>query len=230
MIDLVVFDMAGTVIKDDDVVLDAFVRAATETGLTTTREEINARMGMGKLEVFDELAGRQSREGAERARLRDAGYAAFRRTLEDAYRQGGVAAMPGAHTAVQGLRRQGIRVALNTGFYRAVTDILVDRAGFAGAVDAVVCVDDVPVGRPYPFMIFEAMARTQTPSVARVAVVGDTPVDIEAGRNAGARLVVGVTSGAHTARTLRHHGATHVVDGVHNVPELVRRTSRHPHG
>jgi phosphoglycolate phosphatase-like HAD superfamily hydrolase len=44
-----------------------------------------------------------------------------------------------------------------------------------------------------------------------VAVVGDTESDMRSGVTAGARFVVGVTSGAHTEAQLRGAGATHVL-------------------
>ena len=226
VIRLAVLDIAGTTVRDDDLVLECFVSAALATGLRATREEMNARMGQGKLEVFEELAGRQTRTADDRTALRDAAYAKFQATLEEAYRSRGVTPMRGAHETMAWLRSNGVRVALNTGFYRSVTEIIVEKAGFARLVDVVVCVDDVPTGRPAPYMIFEAMKRCGTASVAHVLVAGDTPVDALAGRNAGARLVVGVTSGAHDARTLRAAHATHVLAGVWDLPDLVRRDDR----
>src|SRR5687767_10587701 len=123
-------------------------------------------MGQGKLEVFEELAGWQTKTDAERNALRDAAYAKFQEVLEQAYRAGGVTAMRGARETIVWLRGQGIKVALNTGFYRRVTEIVVGSAGLGNLADTVVCVDDVPAGRPAPYMIFEAMKRCRTPSVA----------------------------------------------------------------
>jgi phosphoglycolate phosphatase-like HAD superfamily hydrolase len=42
-----------------------------------------------------------------------------------------------------------------------------------------------------------------------------------AGRNAGARAVVGVTSGSHTAASLRRYPATHVVESVRDIPAVL---------
>ena len=58
---------------------------------------------------------------------------------------------------------------------------------------------------------------------ARVAKVGDTVADLaEEGTNAGCGMVIGVTSGTHTADELRPHIATHLLASVAEVPELVR--------
>lgn len=213
---LVVFDMAGTTVRDDDLVLTCFVEAARRAGLDATRDEINARMGASKRAVFDALARRQNDEAAG-AR----GYEAFRAILEETYGRVGATAIDGAERVFAWLRGDGVRVALNTGFYRRVTDLIVDRLGWRGAVDAVVCDDDVPEGRPAPYMIHAAMQRCGVHDVHGVVVVGDTPSDMLAGRNAGARAVVGVTSGSHTAEALRRCPATHVIGSVRDLPAVL---------
>jgi len=70
------------------------------------------------------------------------------------------------------------------------------------------------------------MQRCGVESVAEVAVVGDTPSDIYAGRNSGASWVVGVQSGAHPARVLRRTPLTHLIEGVWELPSWVRRVTR----
>jgi phosphonoacetaldehyde hydrolase len=57
--------------------------------------------------------------------------------------------------------------------------------------DASICADDVPQGRPAPWMLFRAAEQLGVYPLSRVVAVDDTPVGVEAGRNAGA-WVVGV--------------------------------------
>src|SRR5262245_45050632 len=127
---LVVFDMAGTTVHDAGLVLECFVEAANAVGLKATREELNDRMGISKLIVFDELSKRQLGTGRAAEELRDRGYAIFTRVLESAYEKGGVAPVRGAERVFETLHALGIRCALNTGFYRKVTDIIVDKLGW----------------------------------------------------------------------------------------------------
>jgi phosphonatase-like hydrolase len=225
---LVVFDMAGTTVQDDGMVLECFVAAAEYVGLRVSREELNDRMGLSKIAVFDELSRRQVGPGRdeEAKALRDRGYEAFCQVLEGAYARAGVAPIQGAEATFAWLHAHGARVALNTGFYRRVTDIIVRGLRWEDKVDAVVCVDDVRQGRPAPYMIHEAMQRCGVLGVDEVVVVGDTPSDMQAGRNAGARAVVGVTSGSHTASTLRRQPSTHVLPSVRELPEMIERLGR----
>jgi phosphonatase-like hydrolase len=145
---LAVLDMAGTTVEDEGLVLACFVHAAKETGLVASEDDVNARMGMGKLAVFHELATRQLGPGERAERLRDETYGAFRACLEARYERGEAKLMPGALETFAWLRDRSVRVALNTGFYRRVTELLVERLDFGRWVDTVVCSDDVPEGRP----------------------------------------------------------------------------------
>ena len=83
----------------------------------------------------------------------------------------------------------------NTGFDRAITDVILDRLGWTGEglIDATIASDEVARGRPHPDMIRELMRRRGVAEAARVAKVGDTPADLEEGTNAGCGLVIGVT-------------------------------------
>jgi phosphonatase-like hydrolase len=225
-VELCVLDMAGTTVRDDGLVLAAFMEAAAAVGLRATAEEVNARMGQNKREVLDALARRQLGAVAAAERLRDDAFDAFRRVLEAAIRQGGARPMPGAEALFGRLRASGVRVALNTGFYREVTELIVERLGWRAEVDAVVCGDDVPAGRPAPYMIHLAMQRCAVTSVHAVAVVGDTPSDLEAGTRSGARAVVGVTSGAHGAASLRRAPHTHLLPSVGELGPLLERIDR----
>jgi len=225
-IQLVVCDMAGTTVADHGEVLAAFMGAARESGLEASEDDVRARMGHSKREVFAELAARQlgaSGDGADQ--LTDRAYDAFRRILEDHYRSQPVAPVDGTIEMFAALRRQGVRIALTTGFYRAVTDIILDRLGWLdrndSPVDVSICGDDVPAGRPAPYMIHEAMRRLRVYDVHAVAKIGDTEADLHAGHHAGCALNVGVLSGAAKRDELARAPHTHILDAAVAVLEFV---------
>ncbi len=70
-------------------------------------------------------------------------------------------------------------------------------------------------------MLFHAMEIARVASVAEVVTVGDTPLDLQAGTNAGVRGVVGVLTGASTSERLRAEPHTHILPSVANLPELL---------
>ena len=112
-------------------------------------------------------------------------------------------------------------MALNTRFDRDTTQMLLAALGWAAhTVDAIVCGDEVPQGRPAPYLIFRCMEATGTVSVGRIANVGDAVLDLRAGNNANVRFNVGVLSGAHGRDLLAAEPHTHLLASVADLPTL----------
>ena len=126
----------------------------------------------------------------------------------------------GAEDAIRQLRAAGIKVVLTSGFDRRLIADVVAHCGWAELFDAIVYPDEVPAGRPAPYLIFQAMQKTLVHPVARVAAIGDTTLDLQAGANAGAGWVIGVLSGAHDLATLGRTPHTHLLSSIAEVPLL----------
>jgi phosphonatase-like hydrolase len=213
---LVVFDLAGTTVRDDGQVPSAFTTAMLAHGIEVTPAQLVTVRGASKREAIRRfVTGRPEPEA-----IAAAAYDTFREHLAAAY-AAGVRAVEGAEAVVRALRRDGVRVGLNTGFDRDTTDLLLDALGWRTIADAVVCGDDVAHGRPAPDLILRAMELTGIASPAQVASVGDTVLDLEAGHAARVRLNVGVLSGAHTAAMLATAPHTHLIASVAALPALM---------
>jgi phosphoglycolate phosphatase len=100
-----------------------------------------------------------------------------------------------------GLRSRGRKIALATTDDRDPTVRTIEALGLAELVDAIVCADDGVAVKPAPDMVDHLCARLET-SPSRTAVVGDSVADLEMGRRAGARLVIGVLTGVGSADQL----------------------------
>jgi phosphonatase-like hydrolase len=210
-LELVIFDMAGTTVEDRGQVPGAFAAALAEHGFDVTPEQIKSVRGASKRQALRQLVP----SGPEQAPVVESVYASFRAQLATRYHRDGVRALPGAVHAFHALRARGVRVALNTGFDRETTGLLLAALGWAdGMVDAVVCGDDVKAGRPAPYLIFHAMEATGATSVHRVANVGDTALDLRAGLSAGVCWNIGVLSGAHDREALENAPHTHLLPSV----------------
>lgn len=216
--ELVVFDMAGTTIQDFGQVPAAFTGALAEHGITVTNEQVSAVRGASKREALLRLIP----AGPQQAQRADKIYASFREHLAQRFTSEGVRAISGAASVFHSLRNRGIRVALNTGFDRETTNLLLDALAWGdGMVDAIVCGDDVTKGRPAPYLIFRAMEAARVSSVHQVANVGDTTLDLQAGDNAGVRWNVGVLSGAHDRTELESAPHTHLIASVAELPRIL---------
>ena len=101
--------------------------------------------------------------------------------------------IPGVRELTDELRTWGVRIGTTTGYLRPLVEPLAEEAGRHGfTADAVVCPSDVRAGRPYPWMCFEVMSRLGVFPPRCVVKIGDTPVDMQEGVNAG-MWTIGVT-------------------------------------
>ncbi len=94
--------------------------------------------------------------------------------------------IPGLLEVMKFLHTRGIKVGSTTGYIRSMMDVLVPAAEKRGyAPDCVVCPDDVPAGRPYPWMCYQNAMQLGIYPMQAMVKVGDTFADIEEGLNAG---------------------------------------------
>jgi phosphonatase-like hydrolase len=226
MIELVVFDMAGTTVYDGDAVNASFRATLAGWGITAEPAVVNAVMGLPKPEAIRILLEQFGRpRGVDpSAENIHAIHATFTSRMREYYATDpGVREIPGAAEAFATLRRAGIKVALNTGFFRPIAAALLARLGWGSlaVIDADVTSDEVAHGRPHPDMIRHLMARLGIHDALRVAKVGDTKADLDEGTNAGCGLVIGVTTGSFSRQQLQAWPHTHIVESVAEVPTLL---------
>jgi len=217
-IELVVFDMAGTTVTDRHEVEVCFMQAAARTGLSVTPERVLALQGYAKRQVFEmlwvELLGEKHPELSEYV---DISYTEFCSILEDHYLEHDIYPTEGCLEIFEYLKTQDIKIALTTGFYRKVANIILGKLGWlkgldqhyksdgTGIINVSITPDDVLKGRPEPYMIQKAMEVLGVKDPQRVINIGDTPSDLKSGLRAGVRLSLGVTNGTHTRSQLNIH-------------------------
>jgi phosphoglycolate phosphatase len=204
-------DMAGTTVRDDGTVLDAFTSAIAAQNLpvqafSQAMKDVRSSMGQSKIEVFrrildDERAAQQTNE-------------AFEQHYAAAVRAGQVAALPGAEEVLETCREAGIRVCLATGFSPATRDAIISELGWGDLIDLALSPADAGRGRPWPDLPLTALLRLHGGAVSELAVAGDTASDVESGLRAGAAVVAGVLTGADSRADLEKAGAPLVLDSI----------------
>lgn len=220
---LVVLDLAGTTVDEGGAILDAFRIALERVAIPFQPDELNAVRGANKVQVFRTFAARAFGPGPETVRAAAEGLEAFNEELAIQFRDGRVEPFPGVQEALAAMRDAGLKLATNTGLGRSLADAVLNRLRWHSALfDAHICGDDVPAGRPAPYMIFLAMERAGVHDARSVIVAGDTPLDLQAGSNAGAGGVVGVLTGTHDVTTLGATRHTHIIPSVADLPALLR--------
>ncbi len=218
---MAVLDLAGTTMDDDGLVLDA-VRCGLRAARVSVEgprypaldRQARATMDRSTITIFGELLD------GDMYRARRANDA-FEECVCEAVRRNRIREVPGAGAAMAALRGAGLPVALICGFGPALRDRLVGALGWAGLVDIVLSPADVAgQGLPDPAVVHAAARFCDVPA-GQVAVAGDSTADIEGAVRAGAALVVGVRTGAHSEPRLRAAGADAVIDSVTDLPALL---------
>jgi phosphonatase-like hydrolase len=218
-----VFDLAGTTVRDRGDVPAALKAALEADGGQIGETTIAVWRGASKRAAIRSILASAHPHLADRSLERrvDAVYRVFRANLMRRFLGDADLAIPEALPTFERLRDRGIDLALNTGFDRDIVDTLLEATGWpAELFSSVVTSEDVDEGRPSPDMILLSMECAGIRDAGRVAVVGDTRLDLEAGFNAGAEWCIGVLTGAHDRATLEQAPFTHIVDSVADVPTL----------
>lgn len=222
MIQLVVFDMADTVVNEQNVVYKTLQKAINQAGVPVTLEQV-LHLGAGKEKraaIVDILAVHspgQSEESIERM------FRYFLVELEKAYDNLEVIPVEGAEEVFRILMQHGVRVVLNTGYNRETAEGLISKLGWLQGedFDELVTASDVLHARPLPDMILHAMFLTGIDNEKEVLKIGDSGIDIEEGKNAGCGLTVGITTGAQTREQLALASPDYIIDSLRELPALI---------
>ncbi|AMR30722.1 HAD family hydrolase [Mucilaginibacter sp. PAMC 26640] len=221
-IKLVVFDMAGTTVNEDNLVYKTLQKAINEAGFDFTLDQVLLE-GAGKekkqairsiLSVF----GNSTDEA-----LIDTIFQNFMGQLKTAYDTAEILPQPNAIELFRALKVKNILRVLNTGYDRTTAQSIIDKLAWKEGLDfdALITASDVSNNRPNPDMILLAMKKFNVSDSNSVAKVGDSIIDIEEGQNAGCGLSIGITTGAHTHEQLLTANPDKVINNLIEVLELI---------
>jgi phosphonatase-like hydrolase len=241
LIKLVIMDMAGTTVMDQHEVEYCFKLAAKQNGLFATDERILSLQGYAKLHVFRLLWTEQLGVGhSEIETLAQQSYAAFTVILENHYQTQDVFPTEGCLELFDYLHSKGIYIALTTGFYRKVANIILSKLNWLqslnnnyinlsnkSGIHISVTPDEVNgEGRPSPKMIEYAMSICRITDPLQVINIGDTPVDLAFGKNAGVRLALGVCNGTHTKEQLADFQNDGLLNKISDLIEVIENVEK----
>ena len=215
-ISLVCFDLASIVI-DGSIVERAFAEAIATQGIVAGTQDYARSMvrfdrshGRAPAAVLHDLFDDEPRAQATSL--------AFERSFRAAAQRFGLDLPADVADAIGKAAGSGAQVVLITVLSRSACGELL---GSLRDADLLLCADDVPRSFPWPDPVLSAMLRLGTGDVREVAVVSATEDGVLSGCRAGAGLVAGIGPGARSAALLREAGATHVLDSIAALSDLV---------
>jgi len=253
-VECVIMDWAGTAVDFGCFApVRAFVKAFKDISIGIAEEEVRIPMGMAKIEHIRRLL-RMERIGR-----------AFKNVHHRDWNEEDVVKLnqsfekylfatltnftdpiPHVLDTMDLLRQSGIKIGSTTGYTRAMMDVVAPSARAKGYYpDHCVTPDNLPKGRPAPFMIFQNMIALNIQSTDSVIKIGDTIEDIREGLNAKVwtlGVVVGSSELALSETEVRglskpelhermtivrdkmtQAGAHYVIDTMQELPQIIKQ-------
>lgn len=200
MITLVIFDVDGTLVDSQNIIVEAQRRTFRAHGLAApSRERSLSIVGLSLPEAFTALVGA---DGPVAALVET-----YKQVFGDLRHDPDYAEplFPGAAEVLARLRRRpDTHLAIATGKSRRGVAHLIARHGFEDMFASIQTADDAP-SKPHPGMVLQAMAAVGAKPQETV-MIGDSTYDMIMTRAADA-IPLGVSWGYHTPQNLREAGA-----------------------
>ena len=220
---LILFDVDGTLVDSQNIIVEAQRRAFLAFGLEPpTRERSLSIVGLTLNKAFEVLVGAEG-PVEEMAEFYRNAFADLRR--DPAYEE---PLFPGAAACLARLaERDDTLIGIATGKSRRGVAHLLERHDWERLFAVIKTADDAP-SKPHPAMIEQAVAEVGG-SPATTAMVGDSNFDMLMAKSAGVQAI-GVSWGFQPVDALRQAGADTIVDSYPALePVLARFLDRASH-
>ena len=224
-IKMVVFDMAGTTVNENNIVYKTLRNAInTVGGYELTLPEVLAHgAGKEKLQAIKTVLKNSLNLVDEELAQRM--FTLFLAELEHAYEVEEIYPNTNTEELFAVLKDRGILRVLNTGYDRRTAESLLEKLNWKVGqdVDALITASDVPRNRPYPDMIERAMQQFEIADPSVVVKIGDSIIDIQEGQQAGCGLSIGITTGAHNVAQLTSANPDYVIDDLLEIVPIIEK-------
>ena len=215
---LAIFDMDGTLIDSQALIVGAMVTAFERLSITTpTRAQILSIVGLSLPQAMDRLS--PAGVGPDDiVALTDAYRDAFVALRAETGGEAATPLYPGAREALEGLGALGWQMGVATGKAMRGVDHAFAAHDLAQYFTTVQTADGHP-SKPHPSMVQTALAESGV-AAENAVMIGDTTFDIEMGRAAGVRTI-GVSWGYLPVADLRDAGASHIITHFNQLVPLL---------
>jgi phosphonatase-like hydrolase len=223
---MVVFDMAGTTVNEDNVVYKTLQQSINKKGYDFSLDQVLAEgAGKEKLEAIKSILKVYAFNNNNN--LADEIYQDFIILLSKAYEQTSVMPQPNALELFKILRDRNIKIVLNTGYNEETAELLIQKLGWKKGTqfDSLITSSDVENNRPDPEMIDLAMDIYGIHDAGDVIKVGDSIIDIEEGQNAGCGLNIGITTGAHSFLQLQTANPDFIINDLLELVPIIDKVN-----
>jgi HAD superfamily hydrolase (TIGR01509 family) len=203
----VIFDVDGTLVDTNAVHVEAWQRAFARYGYQISADRLAPEMGKGGDNLVPDMIGEDG-DAEHGADLREAHGTEFLHLA--ATRP--LRAFPGVRPLFDAIHERGLRCGLATSAKMNYLDATLESAGLdlKPLADEIVTADDAESSKPAPDIVVAAVHKLDL-APAECVMIGDTPHDAEACRQAGVPFI-GLRCGGWSGDGLRAAGAVDVYE------------------
>ncbi|MEK3866525.1 pyrophosphatase PpaX [Paenibacillus sp. FSL H7-0716] len=213
MIECVLFDLDGTIVDTNELIISSFMYALKDNGLAPlTREEIIPHMGTTLQQQMRVFSGLEDVNG----------------TLEKSYRSYNnehhdelVRSFPLVKETIEELSRRGIKLGIVTTKIRPTTIKTLERFDLLKYMDTIVTVNDVTEPKPHPEPVLTAVKNLGV-DPRKTLMIGDSAVDIQSAKAAGV-YAAGVSWSLKGEDTLRKYDPDFIIHNMKDIIEIMER-------
>ncbi|MEC0179411.1 pyrophosphatase PpaX [Paenibacillus favisporus] len=212
MIDTVLFDLDGTIIDTNELIISSFMHVLEKhVQPPLTREVIIPKMGMTLEQQLQFFSGSEDVTHFHQAY----------RTYNDAHHDEMVQPFPHVLEVIKELDRRGITMGVVTTKNKPGTFRVLEMFGLDKYMKAIVTVMDVEHPKPHPEPVLMAIKQLGVDPAATL-MVGDSPVDIQSAKAAGARSA-GVAWSLKGEKVLREYNPDYILHDMTDLYSLVEQ-------
>lgn len=171
----ILFDLDGTLIDTNELIIASFMHTFSHYGMTYTREEVVQFNGPPLLDTFQKIAPDLAEEMVKT-------YRAHNLTVHDSY----VTAFPHVTETIAALKEQGLKLGIVSTKMRKGVNMGLALTGLDTYMDTIITLDDVEHAKPHPEPVLKAVQALGA-DLETTLMVGDNYHDIESGQNAGVK-------------------------------------------
>lgn len=212
MIDTVLFDLDGTIIDTNELIISSFMHVLEKhVQPPLTREVIIPKMGMTLEQQLQFFSGSEDVTHFHQAY----------RTYNDAHHDEMVQPFPHVLEVIKELDRSGITMGVVTTKNKPGTFRVLEMFGLDKYMKAIVTVMDVEHPKPHPEPVLMAIKQLGADPEATL-MVGDSPVDIQSAKAAGVRSA-GVAWSLKGEKVLREYNPDYILHDMTDLYSLVEQ-------
>jgi len=207
-IQTILFDLDGTLINTNQLIIESFMHTFKKYGLHFTHEEIITFNGPPLMETFQKI-------DKERAEDMIKTYREHNFNHHDEY----VTAFPNVVETIKQLDENNISLGIVTTKRRKGVKMGLEVTGLAPYFDTVITLDDVTHAKPHSEPVLKAMEELGGERETTL-MIGDNSYDIEAGQNAGVETA-GVAWAQRGEAYLKKYNPTYILDDMKDLLNII---------